>query len=185
MTEIINIESISAPQTMINISLSRQISAPREKVWEAISKPGNLSYCHPFCEKNSVEKWPGIGSEDTVYFYSGKVATRYFTKWIEGVGYDLNLSIQSINVQVNVIFRISSIEENYESLLNISIIINILPTTLETSRSGYLHFIRRSLENYLDSVLKGYEYYITTGQAVKRNQFGSHPIFSPAIDIID
>ena len=35
------------------------------------------------------------------------------------------------------------------------------------------------LSGYLESVLKGLEYYITTGQKVKRNQFGAHPLFSP------
>ena len=32
---------------------------------------------------------------------------------------------------------------------------------------------------YLDNVTKGIDYYSTTGKRVRRNQFGSHPIYSP------
>jgi hypothetical protein len=39
--------------------------------------------------------------------------------------------------------------------------------------------LRPMLRSYLISVLKGFDWYITTGQPVKRNQFGSHEWFSP------
>ena len=35
------------------VAVKQPIAAPAEKVWEAISMPGNLEHCHPFCAKNS------------------------------------------------------------------------------------------------------------------------------------
>ena len=168
----------------ITILLSRQIAVSTEKVWEIISQPSHLSYCHPFCQKNPVEKWPGVGSKDTIYFYSGEVATRDFKKWIPGIGYDLELTLQNTGIQVHVEFRISSFFKSPEkSLLQILLELINISSTSESFHSRYSYsLIRYSLNNYLDSVLKGYEHYITTKQATKRNQFGSHPIFSPTID---
>ena len=58
------------------VSATRHIKAPVEKIWAVISSPGNLAHCHPFCENNPVEKWPGKGSLDSVYYYSGWVYHR-------------------------------------------------------------------------------------------------------------
>ncbi|MDH3602960.1 MAG: hypothetical protein OEU26_25390, partial [Candidatus Tectomicrobia bacterium] len=35
-----------------------------------------------------------------------------------------------------------------------------------------------TIESYLHSVVQGVDYVVTTGQAVRKNQFGSHPIYS-------
>ncbi|MHA2104966.1 MAG: hypothetical protein ACW981_16175 [Candidatus Hodarchaeales archaeon] len=43
-------------------------------------------------------------------------------------------------------------------------------------------YLRPKMKKYLDSVVKGFHYYITTGEPVRRNQFGSHSWFSPKID---
>ena len=40
-------------------------------------------------------------------------------------------------------------------------------------------YLRPLITRYLDAVLKGFEVYITTGEVVRRNQFGSHYVFSP------
>ena len=61
-----------------SVSASREIKASAECVWSAISKPGNLEDCHPFCEKNPVYDWPGVGSRDAVYYYSGWILQREF-----------------------------------------------------------------------------------------------------------
>lgn len=38
--------------------------------------------------------------------------------------------------------------------------------------------IQPALHSYLDAVLKGFEWFITTGKPVSKNQFGSHKWFS-------
>ncbi|HLO89370.1 MAG TPA: hypothetical protein VK203_30780 [Nostocaceae cyanobacterium] len=170
---------------LTTISLSRSIAVPSQKVWAVISKPGHLADSHPFCQQNPVEKWPGIGSKDEIYFYSGKIVHRDFYNWIDGEGYDLKLTVQDLDThQVDVKFRItSSSSTESESILTITLTINALPNrTPWFVRRFIAHLITRPLlQKYLDSVLKGYEYHITTGQPVKRNQFGSHFMFSPAV----
>jgi len=41
------------------------------------------------------------------------------------------------------------------------------------------HMIRRPLPSYLDSVVRGTGYFAETGTPVTKNQFGTHPIYSP------
>jgi len=66
-----------------------RISAPPERGWEIISSPGNLVNFHPYCESNPVERWPGKGSIDSVYYYNGLKFIRQFTDWNDGIGYEL------------------------------------------------------------------------------------------------
>ena len=73
------------------VAVSQPITAPAENVWDAISMPGNLELCHPFCATNPVEVWPGEGSVDQIHYLRGWVFERRFCRWIEGVGYDLNI----------------------------------------------------------------------------------------------
>ena len=160
------------------VSATRQIEAPAEKIWAVISSPGNLAHCHPFCENNPVEKWPGKGSSDSVYYYSGWVYHRRFTGWFDGVGYDLQIGRKKES-QSRVSWRIHKITDSEGELT-----ITVFPQTLQqlSVMIRWLpHFVRLRpmLRSYLISVVKGFEWYITTGEPVKRNQFGSHKWFSP------
>ena len=73
------------------VSVEQRIDAPAQDVWSAISMPGNLELCHPFCVSNPVQVWPGPDSRDEVHYLSGWVYERQFRQWIEGVGYDLEI----------------------------------------------------------------------------------------------
>jgi hypothetical protein len=53
--------------------------------------PGNLEPCHPFCQSNPVTVWPGAKSRYEVHYLSGWVYERRFERWIDGVGYDLEI----------------------------------------------------------------------------------------------
>ena len=110
---------------LTTISLSRQIGAPTEKVWDVISTPGHLAQCHPFCEENPVKNWSGVGSQDTVYFYSGNVLNRYCKEWIKGLGYDLHLTFPNLDTEAEAIFRISSGQDVTNSVLSITLVINV------------------------------------------------------------
>lgn len=59
------------------------------------------------------------------------------------------------------------------ALRNITLAIRWLP---------HMITIKPALQNYLDSVLKGFEWFITTGKPVSKNQFGSHKWFSSTDD---
>lgn len=159
------------------VAVAQPIAASPQEVWDVISMPGNLELCHPFCEKNPVEVWPGPESRDEVYYLSGWVFERRFRRWIDGVGYDLEIGRHGGRSSF-VSWRISpSDDENctltisvYPHVLQeIPVVIRWLPHVLR---------LRPLLTKYLASVVKGFEWYVTRGEPVPRNQFGSHVWFS-------
>jgi hypothetical protein len=160
-----------------SITASRRIEASPHSVWKAISNPGNLEDCHPFCEKNPVDKWPGVGSKDTIYYYSGMVLYRDFTNWIDGVGYDLTIGKKGGRKSF-VSWRITQ-EQGNISTLSITIYPHILQNIPAAIRwIPHIAYVRPSLGRYLESVVKGFEWFIRTGKPVNKNQFGSHRWFS-------
>ena len=160
------------------MSKTSQIPAPASKVWETIASPGNLESCHPFVERNPVEQWPGVGSKDVIYYYSGLTYHRVFYAWEDGVGYDLNIGKKG-NLSSKVFWRVRSSGEDRSSL---TITVRPLDPTGWMKLTHWvpvLVFYRPLLDKYLNSVVSGFRYFITTGKPVSRNQFGSLKIFSP------
>ena len=160
------------------VTNQRHINTDAKQLWSLISKPGNLETCHPFCCSNPVQVWPGVGSRDSVYYYSGLALHRQFTQWIDGVGYDLEIG-KNQGKKSFVSWRIASVGDGKSSLS-----ITIQPYDLQhlpIIKRSFRHFtyLRPILKSYLASVLLGFDWYITTGTPVKRNQFGSHQWFSP------
>ena len=169
------IESFKQP-----ITVSRKIKASPQNIWLAISSPGNLEDCHPFCEKNPVDEWSGVGSKDTIYYYSGWVLHREFLNWFEGVGYDLTIGRKD-GRKSYVSWRITEEQENINTLS-----ITIYPHTLQNIPVAirlipHIAYIHPTMQSYLESVVKGFEWFITTDKPVYKNQFGSHSWFSQKI----
>jgi len=159
------------------VTRSITINVPTEKVWEIISKPGNLELCHPFCKSNPVEKWGGKGSIDYVNYYNGLKYKRIFTNWIDGIGYDLLIGVK-FGKQSKVIWRINKID-NSSSELTITIYPYILTQYSKLLLPViYRCFISPMLGKYLSSVLQGFKFYIIERKPVKKNQFGTHKWFS-------
>jgi hypothetical protein len=159
------------------IKVTGRIAASPQKVWKVISSPGNLDDCHPFCEKNPVDQWSGVGSKDTIHYYSGWVLQREFLTWIDGVGYDLIIGRDG-GRQSYVSWRITEEGDN-ESQLSITLYPHVLQKVPVIIRwIPHITTVRPAMQSYLESVVKGFEYFITTGKPVKENQFGSHPWFS-------
>ena len=159
------------------VSVSRKIDASPRSIWFAITRPENLKDCHPFCENNPVFEWPGVGSKDAIYYYSGWVLHREFVSWIEGVGYDLIIRREGGGKSF-VSWRIMEDQED-TSILSIT----IYPHTIQNIPLAirwipHFIYIQPSLYSYLESVVKGFEWFIITGIPVRRNQFGSHKWFS-------
>ncbi|RME01675.1 MAG: hypothetical protein D6814_01030 [Calditrichaeota bacterium] len=156
---------------------SQRIEAPPQKIWSAIATPGNLENCHPFCEENLVYKWPGIGSRDAIHYYSGWILQREFVNWIDGVGYDLTIGKED-GRKSYVTWRITE-ERGKTGRLTITIypyIFQKVPVAIRWIL--YTVKVQPELSRYLESVVKGFDWYITTGQPVKKSQFGSHNWFS-------
>ncbi len=161
------------------VTAAQPIAASSEKVWKTISTPSYLELCHPFCEKNPVEVWPGEKSHDEVHYLSGWVFERRFCRWIEGIGYDLEIGRHGGRSSF-VSWRISPVETQQCSLR-----ITVYPHVLQNLPVALRWFphnlrLRPLLESYLSSVTKGVEWYVTRDEPVPRNRFGDHPWFSAA-----
>ena len=156
------------------VSHAQPVPVSRTQVWELISRPGILVDFHPFCQGNPVDRWPGVGSRDTIHYYSGLIIIREFNTWLEGIGYDLTASDQD-QLHFKVSWRISS-TENDHSLLTIT----IKQVVGQHSERRVKQF-SRLLDKYLIQVGQGIDYYLRTGERVTRNQFGSHRLFSPPL----
>ena len=153
-----------------------EISIPKSNLWNIISRPSNLELFHPFCEKNPTISWPGLNSNDQIYYYDGLILQREFIDWNHGQGYELLIGEEG-GPKSFVSWRID--EKGGRSTLMVSIyphiynrgnkLINFIPFTL---------IVKPSLINYINSVMMGLEYYIKTGMKVEKNQFGGHSYFS-------
>jgi hypothetical protein len=168
------------PEFRWPVAVSRMIAAPSSKVWEVISSPGALPLYHPFCEKNPVFEWPGPGSRDEVYYFSGWVFERRIVNWIDDVGFDLEIGRPDGRVSF-VSWRIIPQDER-RSCISIIIYPHGLQHLPRVVRwAPHLLFLRPRLKQYLRAVANGLDWFITNGQPVRRNQFGAHPWFSRAI----
>lgn len=159
------------------VSVAQPIMAPAEKVWDTISMAGNLEPCHPFCAQNPVEAWPGEGSRDKIHYLSGWVYERRFCQWIDGVGYDLEIG-RSGGRKSFVSWRIVPTDSK-TCALRITVYPHVFQTLPLVIRwLPHILYIGPNLRSYLSSVARGFEWYVTRGEPVPRNQFGSHPWFS-------
>ena len=159
------------------VASEQRIAAPAEKVWDAISTRGNLELCHPFCERNPVQVWPGPDSRDEVHYLSGWVYERRFRRWYEGVGYDLEIGRRGGGTSL-VSWRITPVDQD-SCVLSITVYPHILQNWPAVLRwIPYTLRLRPMLKKYLESVVRGFEWYVVRGEPVSRNQFGRHPWFS-------
>ena len=160
-----------------SIVVAQSITAPAEKVWNVISMPGNLEPCHPFCAKNLVEVWSGEGSRDEVRYLSGWIFEWQFYQWIDGVGYDLEIGRPGGSKSF-VSWRIVP-SDNHNCTLKITVYPHILQNIPSAIRwLPHILYIGPMLRSYLSSVTRGFEWYVSRGEPVPRNQFGEHPWFS-------
>jgi len=159
------------------VAAELQIAASAGKLWEAISMPGNLEHCHPFCEKNPVQVWPGEQSHDEILYLNGRVFERRFCRWIDGVGYDLEIAFRRGKASF-VSWRIAPAGDQ-DSILRIAVYPHLLQDLPAAIRwPPHIFYIGPLLRTYLSSVVRGFEWYVIRGEPVPRNQFGSHPWFS-------
>ncbi len=159
------------------VSVRHPINAPAADVWSAISASGNLESCHPFCAENPVSVWPGAGSIDEVHYLNGLIYERRFNTWFDGEGYDLEIWFKRRKM-ADVYWRIASTGDDSSTLS-----ITVLPQALQhlpvwIRWAPHLFMMRPRLKVYLDSVVMGFEWYVTRGESVPRNHFGTHPWFS-------
>ncbi len=161
-----------------HVRLARTIQAPAADVWKVISKPGELNKYHPYCRENiPVYKWPSVGSRDGVSYYSGLYFERDFIYWREGAGYDLQIS-PSPKDGVDLLEFATAWGTQSELSLTVTPILESY--LVETTKKSYMQtYFGKSIEVYLDSLLRGVEQFVTTGQEVKPHSSGPTPCMHP------
>lgn len=154
-----------------------QIAAPSLDVWNIISSPGNLEWCHPYCASNPVQKWPGPDSRDEVHYLNGMIYERQFSNWIEGEGYDLEIGRHGGPTSF-VCWRITPQSENC-CTLGITVhphALRKIPVAIRWA--PHFSWLRPLLKKYLDAVVRGIEWHVVHREPVPKNAFGKHPWFS-------
>ena len=155
----------------------RLIEAAAHELWHAITQPGHLVQCHPFCQDNEVQQWPGVGASDTITYYSGVHYQRDFVGWLENVGYDIEVGPPPRKT-ARVVWRITPLDDTH-SELRIEVTPYLKSAWTASRKQAYQQrYFGHVIAHYLDSVVRGVDYFVTTGQSVQKDQFGSHPLYS-------
>ena len=159
------------------VEATASFSKPKNVILELIREPGSLSKYHPFCKRNEAIEWPGNNSIDELEYHNGMTFSRNFFNWSDD-GYDLVIGARKKMALVNWIVS----GDECQSLLRVRInpeINNYVPVKNSILQTilWYL-YVRPKLQSYINHVLKGFEYYVSTHNTVKPNHFGKHSWFS-------
>lgn len=159
------------------VSANVELAASAETVWQTIASPDSLIASHPFLADNPIETWAGADSRDEVRYLNGVVYERRFREWQEGEGFDLEI-FHSSSKLAWVAWRIVPVVDDRTNLS-----ITVYPMAMQHLPLAvrwlpHLFVLRPHLRAYLNSVVRGFEWYITRGESVPRNQFGTHPWYS-------
>jgi hypothetical protein len=144
------------------------IAAELERVWAEVERPGHLERFHPFCEANPVMSWIDDDRRDRVVYFSGLVLDRTFTAWTPPHGFRLDGGPPDDA-------HTRSVHWNFDPVSGAP---GSTRATIAIHGGGDSG--RETLEDYLDSVLLGLRHVVEGGEPVTKNQFGAHPVFSPA-----
>ena len=156
------------------------INSDVDCVWNVISTPSILEKTHPYCKINSVHNWDKINSKDTILYYNGIRLNRIFTEWTEKKGYSLIIGNSKTATAI--------VEWNLEPInptkTKLAIDINVFPDVALQRYNLVLRTIIKYayflpyMRHYIQTVCKGFKYYIETDDLVKKNQFGYNTLFS-------
>ena len=156
---------------------SVDIDVTAEEVWKVIAEPGNLKHFHPFCAATEVERWPGLGSRDSITYYSGIRYQRNFVYWQEGVGYDIELG-DPPNQTARVLWRVEPASPE-TCRLSIEVFPLLKSGLSDEKKHAYQErLFGEVLQHYLECVVKGVKLFATTGNTVNKDQFGKNSLYS-------
>ena len=162
---------------MYRVSSNIELKIQVEDIWKTISSHGNLNFYHPFCHTNKViEGDKNSIKKDILIYLNGVIYEREFFYWDEMNGYELMIGKKN-GKKSKVVWKILKNKNN--TFLRI----DVFPYKTDKINSllypfVFYFYIRPKLKSYLNSVLKGLEFYLYNNQKVEKNQFGTHSWFS-------
>ncbi len=136
-------------------------------MWGVISLKSNLELFHPYCKKNNLIIWNENDSVDELEYLNGRKMIRRFVSWKEGIGYDLFIN-QLKKPSSFVSWRISKSNEGFQ----ISITVYPYLFNQKNKIASFIPFyvlVHPMLKSYLNSVVSGLEFYMSSGNPVKKN----------------
>lgn len=149
-----------------------KLDFPAEKIIAAMSRPQWLLQMHPFVKEHESgrEPPPGVlGHKDKVVYYSGITADRVVCK--------TDANDMAVKVEVSIGGQL------------IAKAVTAMAFTNTTAGCDCRFSIERDKpfaeeeialqKDYLEKTMQGFSYYVNTGKPVLKNQFGSHPYYSP------
>jgi hypothetical protein len=160
------------------ISFETRIPVSAEKAWNQMISPGNAVLWHPFVKEHIAENWNGVGSKDKVTYNSGATFEREIIDWFEGIGFDLKVTENGKN-EILVSWRLTKLGDKSCNLKVTAHVVFLQKLPLPIRWAVHKFKIKPNFSTYLELSMKGFAFYATTGEKVKRNQFGTHPLFSP------
>ena len=158
------------------IKAVKEINASPKEIWNLISKEGNLNLIHPFCKNNFALSWNSENYIDVLVYLNGLKFIREFKKWQPNQGYSLLIGTKN-GKKSYVEWEIY--KKNKKQYLSITLYTHYMrdyPKLL--SFFPHIFIIKPNLEKYLNCVLGGIDYYLSTKKQVPRNHFGKHNWFS-------
>jgi hypothetical protein len=164
--------------SLFAVRFSRTIDCTKEALLDATLRESWLLPMHPFVKTHSTPNLPIVaGSKDSLQYHSGIVINRTYGETETGPGYltsHVEVSIAGMQEQlagyVRTTMKASDTGTPNQCLCEV---------TLERANEWSDGESNLTLQ-YLDQMLQGFAYYLETGKPVTKNQFGSHPIYSPA-----
>lgn len=155
-------------------TVQRRVAVPAPTAWAMLARPGYLEDCHPFCARCSVHEWPGVGAWDTVHYHNGNAVHREFIRWVEGEGYTVNVRTMDETIVAEVDFSVAETADVSACTMATAVrlpsrgpVADLAAVVLWKTR------IEADARFYFSAVLKGFEYFLTTGEPVRREQFGA------------
>ena len=150
----------------MKVTASARARVATDRLWQAISTPGYLESCHPFCERNDVVSWVADDRRDHIRYYSGLGFDRIAVQWSPPVGFQLDVGLPGRPDPNRVHWDFEDAGDGTR-------------VTITIHRSPTIATDPEILAPYLESVLGGLAHFVETGTPVTKNQFGSNPLFSP------
>jgi len=159
-----------------SVSNKQQIECSVQSLWALIIEPGNLNLVHPFCRSNEIIEWQNGNYRDVLVYLNGLTYFREIIKFEINKGYTLFIG-KKRGKKSKVVWEITSFKnKTYLSITVYPYLLSSWPKIF--SFVPYILIINPYLKKYLNSVLKGINFYVINKTTVPRNHFGKHRWFS-------
>jgi hypothetical protein len=160
---------------MVGIAeITLPFTALTSTVMEAMSAPSWLERMHPFVRshRSGLNPKPGqLGHHDQVEYYSGLRLERVLCLAEDAVA----------AVEVDIYLGKSRVAKCTTTMAFEDQADGSCLCTVSIERDTPFNEEELALQkDYIKKMLRGFEYYLTTGKPVERNQFGAHPLYSSA-----